>query len=327
MRIRNQSGTVLVVTMGFVTVFTLLGMASIHHAMSEHQAVEARKASMQAFWLADGAVQRARAFLPGVREVSLQPIPAKHITDGIFDFHTHLSTDRSYEWKVQAFGLVKGQRRNIIAYVSNKNLPDYAVTSNKKFSSLPNFLTEAEVSHKPDLNIENTFGVSQGQTYKSICSNGVVEITVGSEDIPADAIKDVACLDINTNDELITIPEQKSESTILIIDATNANKLSEVPTNIDFAGDITGIVYVVGNTTIGIYEDIQINGSVFLEGNSSILALKKVSGVEYEGDIKFDGVAVDKASSLSKYADFLKKTEGLSVKNWKEVGELDKDIW
>ena len=326
MRIRNQSGTVLVVTMGFVTVFTLLGMASIHHAMSEHKAVEARKASMQAFWLADGAVERARAELPLTRDFGVNPISVSNHSKGAYDFDTNLSDGRKYEWKVQAYGKVRGEQRNIVAYVSNKNLPDYAVTSNKVLSALPSFLTEGEVAHKPDLDIEKTFGVPQGQTYKSICTDGVVEITVGSEDIPADAIKNVACLDINTNDELITIPEQKSESTILIIDATKANEKSEFPTNIDFAGDINGIVYVVGETTIGIYEDTQINGSVFLEGNSSILALKKVGGVDHEGDIQFDGELVDKASALSKYADFLKQTAGLTVKNWKEVGELDKDI-
>lgn len=45
----RKRGSVLVVTMGFVVAFTLLGMAALHFAIVQNEATERQKASMEAF--------------------------------------------------------------------------------------------------------------------------------------------------------------------------------------------------------------------------------------------------------------------------------------
>lgn len=55
----DKKGSILVVTIGFVLVFTLLGFGSLHYAYVQNEVVEKEKASAEAFWLADGALQMA----------------------------------------------------------------------------------------------------------------------------------------------------------------------------------------------------------------------------------------------------------------------------
>ncbi len=57
--IKNTRGSILVVTLGFVFVFTLLGFGALHYAYTQNERVEREKASAEAFWLADGALQMA----------------------------------------------------------------------------------------------------------------------------------------------------------------------------------------------------------------------------------------------------------------------------
>ncbi len=55
----NKNGSVLTITLVFVIVFMIMGLAVIHHAGLQLTAAEDREASIEAFWLADGAVEIA----------------------------------------------------------------------------------------------------------------------------------------------------------------------------------------------------------------------------------------------------------------------------
>jgi len=61
----NNKGSILTITLGFVLIFTLMGFASIHYAGVQNNIASKEIASNEAFWIADGMVERARAKLPG----------------------------------------------------------------------------------------------------------------------------------------------------------------------------------------------------------------------------------------------------------------------
>ena len=56
----NERGSILVVTLGFILVFTLLGLGSMYLATVHNEAAEKRAASNKAFWLAEAGLQKAR---------------------------------------------------------------------------------------------------------------------------------------------------------------------------------------------------------------------------------------------------------------------------
>ena len=55
--IRRKKGSILVVTLAFMLVFTLLGFWSIHYSFTQNEIAEKEKASAEAFWMADGAIE------------------------------------------------------------------------------------------------------------------------------------------------------------------------------------------------------------------------------------------------------------------------------
>lgn len=59
MTVRNENGSVLVIVLGFVLAFSLLGVGSMHHSYTQSEIAEKEKASAEAFWWADGALERA----------------------------------------------------------------------------------------------------------------------------------------------------------------------------------------------------------------------------------------------------------------------------
>ncbi len=316
---KDERGSVLIVTMGFVVVFTMLGMASIHHAMSEHRAVAARKASMEAFWLADGAVQLAKAKLPAVRSIAEAATVLD--TNRSFDYVSETSPGRVFEWKVQAYGLVNGERRSIIANISNSNFPDYPVTTSNPIPNLPFFLNPGEVKEKPNLSFNETFNIPEGTNIQeSFCSPGHVFVN----DIDPNGFDQITCLTFDTNDEGVEVPVPQNPNTILVIDVTGANQNHNATPFILFQGSVEGIVYIKGDTEIIIDDGIQIKGSVFLEGESKIIAGGLPEG--FTGDIKFNGQAVDGAIARSRFGGFPTNPSSLAVKSWKEVEQLDDNI-
>ena len=54
----KERGSILVVTLGFILVFTLLGMSSLYLSTVQNEAAEKRLASSKAFWLAEAGLQK-----------------------------------------------------------------------------------------------------------------------------------------------------------------------------------------------------------------------------------------------------------------------------
>ena len=56
---KNQHGSILVVTLGFILVFTMLGLGSMYLSTVQNEAAEKRTFSTKAFWLAEAGIQKA----------------------------------------------------------------------------------------------------------------------------------------------------------------------------------------------------------------------------------------------------------------------------
>ena len=55
----NKRGSILVVTLGFILVFTMLGLGSMYFSTVQNEAAEKRTASTKAFWLSEAGLQKA----------------------------------------------------------------------------------------------------------------------------------------------------------------------------------------------------------------------------------------------------------------------------
>ena len=77
MTLKNKNGAILILTLTFFLVFTMLGIASIHYATMENEFTERLKFSTQAFWLAEAAIERASSHLPATYD-PIDPINSGH---------------------------------------------------------------------------------------------------------------------------------------------------------------------------------------------------------------------------------------------------------
>ncbi len=57
-KINHKSGSVLIIVLGFILVFTLLGFSTLYLATLQNEAAEKRTASTKAFWLAEAGLQK-----------------------------------------------------------------------------------------------------------------------------------------------------------------------------------------------------------------------------------------------------------------------------
>jgi len=75
--IRRNEGSILVVTLAFMLVFTLLGFWSIHYSFNQSEIAERGKSSAEAFWMADGAVENE------YENLRVNPLNTRADTDAI----------------------------------------------------------------------------------------------------------------------------------------------------------------------------------------------------------------------------------------------------
>jgi Tfp pilus assembly protein PilX len=61
----NKNGSILIVTLGFILIFTLLGLAAMHLSGVQNEAAVKQAYSTKAFWLADAGVQVGKKRLNG----------------------------------------------------------------------------------------------------------------------------------------------------------------------------------------------------------------------------------------------------------------------
>ncbi|MCK4882974.1 MAG: hypothetical protein KAS92_08120 [Candidatus Omnitrophica bacterium] len=126
----NKNGSVLTLTLVFVLVFLLLGLAIIHYAGLQLTAAEDREASLEAFWLADGAVAMAFGKLKNnTTDTILGSAIFSGLGRGIYDVYSYADSCPPtcavndmvggvcpcVSWAIKSYGTVNDQSRAIYA--------------------------------------------------------------------------------------------------------------------------------------------------------------------------------------------------------------------
>ncbi|MBZ0165758.1 MAG: hypothetical protein K8I00_03050, partial [Candidatus Omnitrophica bacterium] len=311
----------LIVTMGFVVAFTLLGMASLHFAMMQNEATERQKASMEAFWLADGALEQARARFPNLVEKEQL---AMHLTNDqdepldnkYFDFHSRRKVEpngyqRQFRYEVLSYGTVNGQKRYILAELDKYNIPDYPFVTT--FESI-NSPVPPKMIDKLEIFVEEA------------CDENLYV-----DNIPAGGFRGATCVYVE-NVQNITVPEKNPDqvANVLFIDVTQVNQLEGgtfVPT-ITFDGPVDGIVQIRGDVRLNLANlnnvNLQINGALLVDGRVEFVDNNTLA---QDPELVFNAELVDKALLLiPSYEYFNSYNLDAKIIKWEEVAELGEEI-
>jgi len=282
----NQRGSILIVTTGFVLVFTLLGIASLHFAGLQNELAEKRRFSLEAFWLADGALEIAKEKLPDLIDVEIQLDDDSRS----YDVQSALVPGFADRWLVESTGYVLGEQRSIEAELRLAGIPPDAITSKEPLEPPDDIDIDPElIGEDPDLNFINLFNTTQEEVVEHIDEGGVIftEIVSDSAEITFDYTEG---------------------RYLVLIDASQANALGITPdveiVSLDVDGTtIHAILWIEGNINL-INPDIE--GTVFINGTPQL------SG---EGSINFSQDVVDTVvSNLG-----LNVTGNLKIISWKEI--------
>lgn len=319
----RKQGSVLVVTMGFVVAFTLLGMAALHFAMVQNEATERQKASMEAFWLADGAVEKARAEFPSLVDKDQPPVHlvnelAEPLTNKYFDVHTRRKVDpdgyqRQFRYEVLSYGSVNGEQRFILAELDKFNIPDFPLITTSEPINAP---VPPKIVERIDNVLEDACGDDN--------------LFRDNNNLPS-SIEDVLCLHL-VKSEFITIPERdpNEPANVLVIDVTGINSSDSggiVPT-ITFASPINGIVQIRGDVKLNQSNlnnvNLHIDGALIVDGTVEFVNNNPAAD---EPELIYNAQLVDEALLLVpsfKYFD----SYNLDAKiiKWEEVADLGEQI-
>ena len=109
MMMRNERGSILALTVCFVLVFTMLGFSAIQLATTQDEIADKERASLEAFWLADGALERAKSKM----------LVTNSIVGSIDNYRSYATTVRTdnnagfFNSTVEATGTVNNKKRKI----------------------------------------------------------------------------------------------------------------------------------------------------------------------------------------------------------------------
>ncbi|MCA9402740.1 MAG: hypothetical protein KC897_03075 [Candidatus Omnitrophica bacterium] len=312
----RKRGSVLVVTMGFVVAFTLLGMAALHFAIVQNEATERQKASMEAFWLADGAVEVAKGEYPEPIPEGTQYYLANAANEPNLNrwYRVHskrkpVSPDynREHRFLVYAHGSVNGQSRYIKAELDKISIADYPlITSRSPIDSpVPPKIVETI----------DTFA-------EEACGDPIVSDKLAHEEF----IRFTCFRAINTENVLIEPPRQNEVGNILVIDVRELNRANIVP-SITFASNIDGLISITGNVKLS-ERNLQganfvLNGTLIVDGTVEFLDDNNDSVID--SDIVFDPQKVDEALYYV-YRDRSIRNRSVRIVNWEEVADLGEQI-
>ncbi len=273
MRSLGKNGSVLVVTLGFILVFTLLGVSSFHHAGSENDAAEKRKLSMAAFWLADAGVERAKNKLMKTPPVMMPAANASEsLGQGEYDVFSIVDpgcTVCTERWRVHSQGIVGNQKRTIEAIVAEHDITDVLTTEGpiKNFDDCPmgSVLVDCDlVKENKDISLESIIGASKADLMGAATHTYINP--ANAEDVnPIEGIT-VIYLTENNHSLNITTDNQTSPAFVLI-DTTQVTAHPTPNITIAGTGDFIGVIWIIGNAHFE--GDTAISGAVFVECGST----------------------------------------------------------
>jgi len=286
---KNNHGSILVATLGFMLVFTLFGFSSIYVGTVQNELAETRRFSEEAFWLADGAIQKVKSNLPTIIPLETSSV----LGNGSYDINeiVLISPDR---WRTKTAGTVNGQSRSIEAEIARYDitnavttpgtvnddcLPDGSAQINGICAQNAEFTFESIFNGKSKAEVKNQAGTSQ---YDNVSGNSIPDIPP-SNDLPVVTGVTYVTFEGHHNESL-HVPANSSDSGFLIIDASLST--GSVTFNVT-GGTFNGIIWVVGD--VSITGNPSISGALFIENSGDT----KIAGTS---NITFDAQNVAEAA-------------------------------
>lgn len=292
---KNNRGSILVITMGFVLVFTLLGIASIYLGTVNSEAADKREFSEEAFWHADGAVERARSTLPNVElkdPANLgDPLPSygNDVNGNPMTYSVNTVKNGPFTWQIDTDSTVNNQKRAIQAIAdasgiagfgdlnSNGNIDKYnngdkctslegssEVNCDKVEEGMSLDFSEVFPNALPvnssNPNLDNYYTDANAGTFGTIPNSGLTLIEISSTS--------------NMNTKI-------SGSGFVYIDYSNYDAANKKAPSVDIEiADFSGILWIEG--------DVRDNVDVKFTGNGGYVGAIFVEG---SGKLSFGGAA------------------------------------
>ncbi len=270
----GEKGSVLVLTLAFIFLFTLLGVASVHHAGLQNESAEEMRESMEAFWLADGGVERAKHYLrlstPVLIPDSDAPVALGRGTYDVLsetDPYCPTCLDR---WRIFSKGMVRNQTRKIEVIMGKYDIDKVLTTRGpvKSFEKCPMASVSVDCSKvSPDtyFTFETVLnGLTGAEIYAA--ATHVYDDPSNAGDI--DPIEGVTWINLTGNNHSVNLTtDNQNGSSFVVVDTTQVT--SNVTPTVNIAGnpDFKGIIWVLGESEIT--GTTTISGTVFVQGDEN----------------------------------------------------------
>ena len=336
--IKNEKGSILVITSGFVLAFTMLGLAGLYMAGQENEMADRLRASTQALWLAEAGIERTRATFPVTPPTSEQNL-------GLGTYQATSTTVNSGKWTVTSKGMInlytgkdssasnQPQVRTIQATLATYTISD-AIKS-EDFLRCNNSYDINQCKAFVNGPISQLVSVKLGEVFKGLTENNVISAATSTntkynyDDYVASPsthpIKNVTVIDATTTDpsnnsptpivEINTDSFTGTEIPFLYIRANDSIR-NIVPT-IKFTGSkpFNGVLWVNVSARANISQTSGFNGTIFIQGDGN--AQNELDSTDLTKKIIYDETVVDKA--IANLGNFWTTNSRPTIVDWKEL--------
>jgi hypothetical protein len=292
----NHKGSVLVVTLSFITIFTLLGVGSIHHAGQQNVSAEKSQKSLEAFWLAEGGVEKAK---DRIRMSPVQLIAESdasiNLGNGAYDVYSKADPNCPTcidRWLIHSQGIVNNQKRTIEAIAAKYDITKVLQTHGPihDLDKCPMGSLTIDCSLVAE-NVDFTFeSVLNGISKQDLFNNAAQTYNNPKNAGDVDPIEDITVVTLSGGNHSVSLnaDNQTSSSAFVIVDTTGVTSNNTPTINIDGNSAFRGIIWIVGEARINGTTDIS--GTVFVDGSTS-----ETTRVTGDATILFDASAIDEA--------------------------------
>ena len=265
----DNKGSILVITLGFILIFTLVGFGAIHFAGLQNQDAEKKNFSIKAFWIAEAGLERAK------NKIQHDP------TDTQRDFSEELESGQQYNaysmpdpqctwcqdrWLVHSEGLVKGQKRTIEAIIAKYDIKDVLMTQGpiKDLENCPMASLEIDcnlVKENVDFSFET---VLNGLTKEDIITRAAHTYNNPHNSNDVNPIGGITVVNLTDNNSSLSLnTDNQSDSAFVVIDTTQVTSNSSPTINIGGNIAFQGIIWIIGQAEIK--GTTTIHGAVFVQ--------------------------------------------------------------
>lgn len=313
----NNQGSILIITLGAIFVFTLLGTTSIYVSSLQNQIADKQRALTQAFWLADAGIEKAKYYLRQEPPVYIDDDDAAvAMGQGTYDVYSEDDPDCPGcidRWYARSEGIVAVGKytgsaqvthtRTIEAIVARYDIEN-AITAtgtvNDDCTPDGSATITGTCEQEQEFSFESVFNGTSAADFRNQAIAANLHYLDPNNAGDVDPIEDVTWVDLDVKNKVnlstanmpLDLVADPSGNTVLaafiIVDTTQASTNPIPQVHIDGNLDFRGVIWIIGEAEIKGTSNIR--GAVFVDGHPA--GDTKVTG---DADITFDPEAIDDA--------------------------------